>query len=112
MTGMSVSTGKQLQDMDHLQQSVTRILSTPIGTRAMRRDFGSRHHDLIDQPITPGLIVDLYAAIAEALDKWEPRFRLSKISAVDGQAGQVTVELTGTYLPLGQEISLEGIVVL
>ena len=78
----------------------------------MRREFGSRHHDLIDQPITSALVIDLYACIAEALDSWEPRFRLSNINTIDGQAGHVTVELTGTYLPLGKEITLEGIVVI
>ncbi len=111
MTGMAADTGKALADIDHLYQSIARILTTPIGTRAMRREFGSRHHDLIDQPIIGSSIIDLYACIAEALDEWEPRFKLSKINVIDGEAGHVTVDLTGTYLPLSQEITLEGIVV-
>lgn len=67
MIGVDASTGKPLSDLDHLRQSLRDILTTRIGTRVMRRDYGSRIPDLIDRPITPRLAVELYAAVAEAL---------------------------------------------
>jgi phage baseplate assembly protein W len=48
MIGLDASTGKQLSGMAHLRQSVRDILTTPIGTRVMRRDYGSRLYRLVD----------------------------------------------------------------
>ncbi|MCV6588938.1 MAG: hypothetical protein OIF57_07920 [Marinobacterium sp.] len=50
MQGMDSVTGKPLADMAHIRQSITNILTTPIGTRVMRRDYGSVLPDLIDRP--------------------------------------------------------------
>lgn len=40
--GMSRDSGKELKGIDHLRQSITDILTTPVGTRVWRRDYGSR----------------------------------------------------------------------
>jgi len=109
ITGMSRTTGKALSGLDHLWQSVADILSTPIGTRCMRRDYGSRLFELVDRPINDELIVEIYAAIAEALDRWEPRLKLSWIKVVGIAQGTVTVDLRGVYVPSGKEITLEGV---
>lgn len=108
--GMTRDTGKALSGLDHLWQSVADILGTPIGTRVMRRDYGSRLFDLLDQPVNPELTVEIYAAIAEALDKWEPRFRLVWVKVVAIATSTVTVDLRGVYIPDGSEITLEGVV--
>lgn len=112
MTGMSTASGAAVAGIDHLWQSVRDILTTPIGSRVMRRDYGSRLFELIDRPTTPALMLELYAATAEALDKWEPRFRLSSVKSEDSlNLGKITLILTGRYLPDGREITMEGIVV-
>ena len=64
MLGINAHTGQTLAGLDHLRQSIADILSTPLNTRVMRRDYGSRLPELIDQPITPRLAVELYAATA------------------------------------------------
>ena len=51
MIGISETTGKHLGDLDHLRQCIKKIITTRIGTRVMRRDFGSRIAELIDTPI-------------------------------------------------------------
>ena len=51
MLGMNAHTGQSLSGLDHLRQSIADILSTPLNTRVMRRDYGSRLPELIDQPI-------------------------------------------------------------
>ena len=51
MIGVDASTGRALDGMQHLGQSIGDILMTPMGSRVMRRDYGSLLTELIDQPI-------------------------------------------------------------
>ncbi len=108
---MDARTGKVLNGVAHLQQSVQDILSTPIGTRVMRRDYGSDVPSIIDQPMTPGTLIDLFAAVAIALNKWEPEFKLSQVIPVSFEPGKAVFDLPGIWLPEGKEIILEGVVV-
>ncbi len=39
MRGMNANTGKELEGIEHLKQSIIDILTTPIGSRVMRRDY-------------------------------------------------------------------------
>jgi len=107
--GMNAATGRKISGYDHLEQSIRDILSTPIGTRVMRRDYGSRLPDLMDAPMTPGLNVEIFAAAAEALSQWELRFKLSRVETVEAGAGRLVINIRGTYLPDGKEITMEGI---
>ncbi|MCZ2203995.1 GPW/gp25 family protein [Bartonella sp. A05] len=108
---MNKTTGKALMDVDHLRQSILDILSTRIGTRVMRRDYGSNVPNLIDVPINNTFSVSLYAAVAEALDKWEPRFKLEKIDVQLVETGKISLFLEGVFLPHGKPIKLEGLLV-
>ncbi|MEW8000673.1 MAG: GPW/gp25 family protein [Candidatus Thiodiazotropha endolucinida] len=109
MIGLNQTDGARLSGVDHLRQSIRNILTTPIGERVMRRDFGSRLFELIDSPMDGQTQVSLIAATAEALDRWEPRFNLSRVSVVGGEPGAVILNLTGTFIPEGREITLPGI---
>jgi len=112
VTGMDAKTGRRLSDLDHLRQSIRDILTTPIGTRVMRRDYGSRLFELVDAPINRSTLMDIYAATAEALPRWESRFRLERVRVEAAAAdGRVQLTLSGRYLPAGKPVSLEGIVV-
>ena len=53
MIGLNATNGQALSGLDHLRQSIRDILTTRIGTRVMRRDYGSRLPDLVDSPVTP-----------------------------------------------------------
>ncbi len=79
MKGMNASTGKALSGIDHIRQSIRDILTTPIGTRVMRRDYGSEIPELLDQPDNGATRVRLYAATVAALLKWEPRIRVTRV---------------------------------
>lgn len=111
MDGINATTGKRLGGLQHLRQSISDILRTPIGSRVMRREYGSRLFRLIDAPMNRATLLDLYAATGEALDRWEPRFRLESVQAVAAAPGRIELDLTGEYLPDGQTITLDGIVV-
>jgi phage baseplate assembly protein W len=109
MHGIDAKTGKRLSGLDHLRQSITDILTTPLGSRVMRREYGSRLFYLIDAPMNRGTLLELYAATAEALAKWEPRLRLEQVRAASAEPGRVILDLTGLYVPAGRVITLDGI---
>ncbi|WP_341816164.1 GPW/gp25 family protein [Wolbachia endosymbiont (group B) of Elophila nymphaeata] len=111
MKGMSKETGKELEGLEHLKQSIIDILTTPIGSRIMRRDYGSRLLELVDKPINRDFSLGIYAATAEALEKWEKRFKLEKVKITEVKEGKVTLDLEGLYLPSGKNIRFDGVVV-
>lgn len=109
MVGIDAHSGKPLGGLAHLRQSIRDILTTPLGSRVMRRDYGSRLFQLIDAPLNRATLVDLYAATAEAIARWEPRFRLQTVQATSATPGRVELDLTGLYLPDGKLVTLDGI---
>ncbi len=112
MNGIDATTGKALSGIDHLRQSVADIVTTPIGSRVMRRDYGSRLPDLVDRPVNATWIADAYAWTAEAIAHWEPRLRLDSVTLAGlDDAGRPVLDLAGVYLPDGQPITLEGILI-
>lgn len=94
-TGMSRDTGQSLTDSEHISQSVRDILITPIGSRVMRREYGSLLSALIDQPQSPGVNGQVMAACYMAILKWEPRVRLTSITFEKAFNGQMFVDITG-----------------
>lgn len=112
LRGMNRNTGKALSGIDHLKQSIQDILSTPVGTRVMRRDYGSRLPELVDNPMNELTKVELFAATAEALTRWEPRIAVERVfvsSASD--AGKLVLDLEGKHLVDGEQITISGIII-
>jgi phage baseplate assembly protein W len=107
MIGMSAITGRTLSDAAHLRQSIADILTTPIGSRVMRREYGSQLPDLIDAPTNDHTRLLAYAAVAMALMRWETRIRLSRVQLFLGdRPGQVVLELEGTRVDTNEAQSL------
>lgn len=107
---MNRQTGTALSGRAHLRQSVADILGTPIGSRVMRRDYGSLLPELLDHPDNPATQVRVFAAIAGALMRWEPRLRLQQLHYSRTDPGRVTITLGGLYvepaLPHPQPLNL------
>lgn len=92
MAGMARTSGAVLDGLEHIRQSVADILSTPLGSRVGRRDYGSLLPELIDQPMTPANILRVYAATAVAISRFEDRIRLRRVSLSAGErAGSATI---------------------
>lgn len=89
---MNRKTGAAISELDHIIQSSADILETRIGTRVMRRDYGSLIPELVDQPFNDATRLRLYAATAMALMRWEPRITLSRVQ-FSGVTLQGKVEL-------------------
>ncbi len=109
-TGMSrkLNTGRLpiLEAKNHLAQSIADILTTPIGTRVMRPDYGSRIPELIDTPMNKGWKIKVFAACAEALDKWEPRIHLDKTAVSSVGAGYAEISLDYTIRETGETVTM------
>ncbi len=84
-----------MSNLAHVRQSIQKILTTPLGSRVMRRDFGSRIPDLVDAPLNAANRLRVIAATAEAVIRWEPRIRVSRIT-IEQDGAMLTVTLIGT----------------
>lgn len=94
--GLNATTGRAIEDIEHIRQSVRDILTTPVGSRVMRRDYGSLLPELIDQPLNGSTLLKAYAATVLALLKWEPRLRITRVRFGADATGQLTVDLEAT----------------
>ncbi|MBS7660557.1 GPW/gp25 family protein [Pseudomonas lalucatii] len=104
---MNRATGRAITRLEHLRQSVADILTTRIGSRVMRREYGSLLPELIDQPFNGTTRLRAYAATAMALMRWEPRLRLTRVQLSQGSdPGQVEITLDATVLDSNEQQSL------
>lgn len=115
--GMDRRTGKLLQGWDHVQQSMEIIFETPFHERVLRRWVGSFVPRLLGENIIYRIITRFWWAIAEALDLWEPNYRIKRIYFMGNalnqtwapsettpisdliRAGQVIFRQEGVYRP-------------
>lgn len=91
MNGVNSRTGKRLSGVAHLRQSVSDILTTPIGSRVLVRDYGSDLFSLVDNPRDDLTRLQIIAASATALARWEPRLKVTRVlvSFTEGTSGCV-----------------------
>lgn len=109
--GIDARTGRPLVGWDHVVQSIDKIITTEIGSRVQRRDFGSLIPRLQDKPQNEETIISVYLSLAEALEPrlvrgiqyGEPRFALGRVGVKADVPGRVTFEVEGTYLPNGHK---------
>jgi phage baseplate assembly protein W len=79
---------------EEIDASIRMILSTIPGERVMRPEFGCRMWNLIFAPLTPGTLGQIEQYVREALDRWEPRIDVDRVTAVaDQESAEVKVEL-------------------
>jgi hypothetical protein len=105
---MNRSTGTPITTADHIRQSIGDILNTPVGTRVMRRDYGSHVFDLVDAPGNPAGALRVVAAAADAIERWEPRAELRRGSLRTDANGRAVLNLdlitTADASPITAEI--------
>ncbi|WP_218644497.1 GPW/gp25 family protein [Thiomicrorhabdus cannonii] len=109
---MSRTTGKAISGMDHLRQRIADVLTTPIGTRVMRRDYGSRVFELIDNPTNERFKVEMTMAVYEAFkDPVNGLYDLvlTSVTVTADTTGQSYVDIEGKYVPSGEMLRLEQI---
>lgn len=100
---LSNNDGTLLSGYEHLRQSIEDILFTPLGSRIMLPDYGSKVFTFIDMPINRETLIDLYSEVIQALVKWEPRIRPTRVQVSEISGGRVSFDLSFVYLPDGKE---------
>ncbi|WKY26972.1 GPW/gp25 family protein [Pseudomonas donghuensis] len=98
MIGMDRHTGQPVSGLAHLRQSIADILTTPLGSRRMRPEYGSQLRRYVDLPVNEGWKSAVQAEVARALGRWEPRLKLERVRVTAVVGGQITLQLTGLYL--------------
>lgn len=85
------------------------VLTTPLGSRICRRNYGSELFRLIDQPLNSKTLLKIYAATSSAIKTWVPEFDVKNVSVTSPSAGAIVLLITGVYKPTGEQITLDGI---
>ncbi|MDD1014692.1 GPW/gp25 family protein [Pseudomonas rubra] len=106
MIGMDRRSGQPLSGLAHLRQSIEDILTTPLGSRRMRPEYGSKLRRFVDLPVNEGWKSAVQAEVARALGRWEPRLKLERVRVTAVVGGQITLQLTGQYLNASQTLEV------
>ena len=107
--GMNKSTGRKITDTEHITQSVADIITTPIGSRVMRRNYGSYVPRLLDYPQNSVTRMRLISVTIMALTEFEPRIRVRKVEMYADQNGKVLMTLHADRADSGEMLILENI---
>jgi phage baseplate assembly protein W len=89
--GLQLSTGQR-----NIEESIKLILRTNLGERVYRPNFGSRLSELTFAPMNIQTLLLLRLHVQEALEMWEPRIVLDKVTA-DPDPHQGRVDLVIQY---------------
>lgn len=87
-------------DLQHITESVMQILYTVIGSRVIRRDFGSLLQSVVFDPNDVTLDVQFDYMIRKALETWEPRIIVGPIGIdrTEWQDGRIEISLEITII--------------
>jgi phage baseplate assembly protein W len=77
----------------------------------MRREYGSNLFYLVDRPVNREFLQQIYAAVAEALERWEPRLNLKKVTVDEIRDGHLTLSLSAVYLITQVKVEISGVVI-
>lgn len=105
-TGIDRRTGRIVSGWQHVEQSLEVIFATQFGERVMRRWFGSSVPELLGRTnLTNSAVLRFWTAVCVAIDLWEPRFRVTKITSFastdKARAGKIGFAIVGVYYPRG-----------
>jgi phage baseplate assembly protein W len=106
MIGMDRRTGAPISASAHLRQSIEDILTTPLGSRRMRPDYGSKLRRFVDLPVSEWWKSAVQGEVARSLLRWEPRLKLERVRVLAVVGGQITLQLTGQYLGDSQTLEV------
>ena len=95
--GMCDKTGTSITGVEHVRQSIRRIITTKIGSVIQLRDFGSDIKSLVSAPGNASAPLKAYALISAPILKWDPRVRLSRLNLTADLAGNAVIEYGCSY---------------
>lgn len=93
--------------MRHLisvEDSIKDILLTPIGSRVMLPEYGSRIFELIDRRVDDDFMADLACYVIEAVEKWEKRVKIDEVKLISSNNHRLNFKI---ILTNGNEIGVK-----
>lgn len=109
--GFDASTGLVLTGWDHVVQSLQDIFTTRFGDRIIREWYGSFVPAILGQNLTPSGVLPWFIATASAVEQWEPRYRITRITPQSvTRTGRFQFFIDGEYRPraLFGDLTAEG----
>lgn len=86
-----------------IEESIKDILQTPLGSRVMLPEYGSRLYELIDKKIDDEFRANLSWYVIEAVEKWEKRIKIDEVKLVSLNGHKLKIKL---ILTNSEELSL------
>lgn len=86
-----------------IEESIKDILQTPLGSRVMLPEYGSRLYELIDKKIDDEFRANLSWYVIEAVEKWEKRIKIDEVKLVSLDSHKLKIKLVLTST---EELSL------
>ncbi len=74
------------------EESIARILATPLTHRVYRPTYGSRLFELVDKPVTDEWVLLASDYTYEAIENNEPRVEVKKVSISTGDKVFINIE--------------------
>ncbi|WP_298756853.1 GPW/gp25 family protein [uncultured Campylobacter sp.] len=87
-----------------VEDSIKDILSTPIGSRVMLPEYGSRLFELIDRRVNDEFHADLSYFVIEAVQRWEKRVQVDEVKLISFKDHKLSFKIVLTN---GKEIGVE-----
>lgn len=109
--GIDAATGGTIYGWAHVEQSLRDIFWTRFGERVMREWYGSFVPALLGRNITASEVTPFFAAVASAIEQFEPRYRVSEITPVKvTRAGELHFYIAGEFRPRAVygDLTVEG----
>lgn len=109
--GIDAATGGTITGWPHVEQSLADIFSTRFGERITREWYGSFVPAILGRNINAREILPFYAALASAIEQWEPRFRVTEFTPVEvTRDGRLRFVIAGEYRPRAAygDLTVEG----
>lgn len=79
-----------------IEDSIKDILLTPLGSRVMRPDYGSRLLELCDRRVDDEFRANLAWFVIEAVQKWEKRVRIDEVILIGSNNHKLKFKITFT----------------
>lgn len=97
-----------VREEDAIRRSLWLLLSTAIGERSMRPEFGCGLHDYVFADASALTLGRLSSAVEQAIVKWEPRVALERLDVRTDPADptRVLIELSVQILAVSTSLNM------
>ncbi|AQW80793.1 GPW/gp25 family protein [Campylobacter pinnipediorum] len=82
-----------MKHLASIEESIKDILLTPLGSRVMLPDYGSRIFELVDKKVDDEFRANLACYVIEAIQKWEKRVKIDEVRLVSAKDHKLSFKI-------------------